>query len=230
MSKALVLSSGGVDSTTCLAMAVDKYGKDNVATVIIRYGQRHEKEVDCAKKIAEHYGVKHYEFDLTSLFQYSHCSLIKEGGRPVEETTYEEQFATGEKISSYVPFRNGLMLSVCATLAQSLWEKEECDIYLGNHSSDFAYADCSVEFVEKMDKAISEGTYGLVHFVSPLKDLTKDQVVKIGLELNVPYELTWSCYEGTEVACGKCASCLERIRSFEENGVKDPIPYANEED
>lgn len=223
--KALVLSSGGIDSTTCLALAVRDYGKENVATVIFDYGQRHDKEIKCAKQVAEYYNVPYYVFDVKSVFQYSNCSLMKTG-REVVETSYEEQVSTGNKITSYVPFRNGLMLSVCATLAQSLWESEECDIFLGNHKSDFAYADCSEKFVKKMSAAIFEGTYGWVKFVSPLVELTKDQVVKLGMTLNVPYELTWSCYEGKELPCGKCASCLERKKSFEINGYKDPVKYS----
>lgn len=222
--KALVLSSGGVDSTTCLALAIRDVGLENVATVVIDYGQRHKREMESARKVAEYYGVPHYEFNVAELFKYSNCSLMA-NGQEVVETTYEEQFATGKKISSYVPFRNGLMLSICATLAQSLWEDEKCYIYLGNHASDFAYADCSVEFTKKMDSAIAEGTYGLVHFLSPLKELTKDQVIDLGMQMNVPYELTWSCYEGRELPCGKCASCLERIKSFEINGYKDPVKY-----
>lgn len=222
--KALVLSSGGIDSTTCLAIAVRDYGVDNVVSVIFDYGQRHDKEIESAKKVAKFYGVSYYLFDVKPLFQYSHCSLMKTGSQVVE-TSYEEQVASGGKISSYVPFRNGLMLSVCATLAQSLWENEECDIFLGNHGSDFAYADCSSNFVKKMSAAIFEGTYGWVKFISPLCDMTKEQVVKLGKELGVPYELTWSCYEGGELPCGKCASCLERIKSFEINGYKDPVKY-----
>ena len=222
--RALVLTSGGCDSTVCLALAVRDYGKENVATVIFDYGQRHDKEIESAKRVADYYDVPYYIFDVRSIFQYSNCSLMKTG-KDVVETTYEEQVATGDKITSYVPFRNGLMLSVCATLAQSLWEKEKCDIFLGNHKSDFAYADCSSKFVNKMSDAISEGTYGLVNFVSPLLHMTKGEVVKLGIDLGVPYELTWSCYEGKELPCGKCASCLERLHAFEMNGVKDPVIY-----
>lgn len=223
--KILVLSSGGIDSTTCLAMAVNQVGPENVKSVIIHYGQTHFKEIHSAKKIAEYYGVEYYEFDISSIFKYSHCSLIKNGGTPVVEDTYANQVETGGKISSYVPFRNGLMLSICATLAQSLWEEENVDVYLGNHLSDFAYADCSVPFVDKMNSAIEEGTYGLVHFRAPLKDKTKTEVIGIGLELGVPYEKTWSCYETGDISCGRCASCLERMESFRQNGVEDPIQY-----
>lgn len=222
--KGLVLSSGGIDSTTCLAMAVRDLGKENVCSVIIHYGQRHSQEIESARKVADYYGVKSYEFSVEELFKYSNCSLMK-NGQEVEESTYEEQFATGNKITSYVPFRNGLMLSICATLAQSLWETEPCKIYLGNHGSDYAYADCSPEFVKRMDRAINQGTYGLVHFESPLMNMTKDQVIAEGLKLGVPYELTYSCYEGGKLPCGKCASCLERLHAFKMNGVADPVTY-----
>lgn len=222
--KGLVLSSGGIDSTTCLAIAIKNLGVDNVSSVIIHYGQRHSREVESARRIAEYYGINSYEFHIEDLFKYSNCSLMKRG-QNVVESTYEDQVHLGKKITSYVPFRNGLMLSICATLAQSLWEEEECYIYLGNHLSDYAYADCSSLFVQKMDAAINQGTYGLVHFVSPLEHMTKDQVVAKGIELGVPYELTYSCYEGDVLPCGKCASCLERISAFNKNGVKDPVCY-----
>ena len=225
MKKALVLSSGGTDSTTCLAMAVEELGAENVSTVIIQYGQRHSKEVECARKIADHYGVAHYEFDLSDMFKYSDCALLSKSTKDIVHDTYEHQVEAGTKITSYVPFRNGLMLSVCATLAQSLWEYDQVDVYLGNHQSDFAYADCSTDFVKKMNAAIEEGTYGMVHFVSPLQEMSKQEVIAKGLELNAPYELTWSCYEGHEKSCGKCASCLERLAAFEANGVEDPIAY-----
>lgn len=223
--KAIVLNSGGLDSTTCVSMAVEKYGKENVSTVSIFYGQTLKKELECARKIAEHYGLKHYEFDLSDIFKYSNCTLLEHSTEEIKEESYEEQYSEDKIISSCVPFRNGLMLSVVATLAQSIYPEEECDIVLGNHKSDFAYADCSEAFTYKMGEAITEGTYGLVHFWSPLVSMEKSDVVKEGLRLNTPYEMTWSCYEGHEKACGRCGSCLCRLEAFEKNGVEDPIEY-----
>lgn len=223
--KCIVLSSGGVDSTTCVAMAVDKYGKENVSTVSIYYGQTLSKEIEGARKISDHYGLDHYEFDLSSLFQYSKCTLIKSSGNEICHKSYEAQIENGEHIGSYVPFRNGLMLSTVATLAQSIYPNDKCVILLGNHASDYAYPDCSIAFVESMNKAISEGTYGLVHIESPLLYMTKTEVVAEGLRLGVPYEYTWSCYEGKEKACGKCGSCIDRRQAFRNNGVEDPIEY-----
>lgn len=219
--KVIVLLSGGIDSTTCLAIAVKKYGKENVSAVTMYYGQKLEREIEGARKIAAEYGVRHFEFDLSSIFQYSDCSLISKE-RDVVHADYLSQINEGGIISSYVPFRNGLMLSVCATLAQSLYPGKQCVIYLGNHASDYAYADCSFSFVEKMGAAINEGTYGLVSFVSPLINMDKAEVVRTGLELGAPYKYTWSCYEGGARPCGKCGSCIDRRRAFLENGVEDP--------
>lgn len=228
--KAVVLSSGGVDSTTCVAMAVNELGSANVVTLSFKYGQRHEKELESAQKIADFYGLAHYVYDLTSIFAYSDCSLLSSSKEKPEHVSYADQIARdGEgKVSTYVPFRNGLMLSAAAALAQSLYPEEECGIWIGAHADDAAgnaYADCSVAFNESMGRAISIGTYELVKLHAPLNRLNKAQVVAEGLKLGVPYDLTWSCYEGGEKACGKCATCIDRLAAFRANGCEDPIDY-----
>ncbi|WP_289185506.1 7-cyano-7-deazaguanine synthase QueC [uncultured Parasutterella sp.] len=228
--KAVVLSSGGVDSTTCVAMAVNELGSANVVTLSFKYGQRHEKELESAQKIADFYGLAHYVYDLTSIFAYSDCSLLSSSKEKPEHMSYADQIARdGEgKVSTYVPFRNGLMLSAAAALAQSLYPEEECGIWIGAHADDAAgnaYADCSVAFNESMGRAISIGTYELVKLHAPLNRLNKAQVVAEGLQLGVPYDLTWSCYEGGEKACGKCATCIDRLAAFRANGCEDPIDY-----
>lgn len=228
--KALVLNSGGCDSTTCVGLAVEKFGKENVATLSAYYGQKHEKELECAKKVAEHYGVEHYEVNLTSVMQFSNCSLLASSTEEIKHKSYAEQIAEdGEgMVATYVPFRNGLLLSSIAALAQSLYPKEEVDVYYGAHADDAAgqaYADCSPEFFEAINKAINIGTYNKVTVVAPLINMNKAEVVKTGLAINVPYELTWSCYEGGEKACGTCGTCIDRINAFKANGVEDPIEY-----
>lgn len=227
MKKAIVLSSGGVDSTTCVAMAVFEFGAENVATVSIFYGQKHDKELECARAVAGHYKLPHYEFDLSSIMKYSNCSLLSGSTQEISHKSYSEQIAeNGEgKVDTYVPFRNGLMLSVCASLAQGLYEKDEVTLYIGAHGDDAAgnaYADCSVEFVDTIGKAISIGTYGMVKVIAPFAGMSKSAVVKKGLELNAPYALTWSCYEGGAKPCGTCGTCIDRARAFAENGVADP--------
>ena len=230
--KALVLSSGGVDSTTCVAIAVYKYGKENVITASLYYGQKHDKELQCARKVAEYYGVRHIEEDISNVMKYAGevCSLVKGSKEEIVDMSYADQIKqNGEgRVGTYVPFRNGLLLSIATAFADSLFPDEEVEIFYGAHADDAAgeaYADCSPEFAEAMDKAINLGTYGKIHINRPLIHMNKATVVKTGLELNVPYELTWSCYHGGEKACGKCGTCIDRKRAFEANGVEDPIEY-----
>lgn len=225
--KAIVLSSGGVDSTTCVSIAVKELGAENVVTASIFYGQKHEKEILAARKVAEYYHVRHYEFDLSAIFRYSNCSLLKGSTEEIIHESYAEQIAkNGEgKVSTYVPFRNGLMLSTAASLAASLFEEDEVDIYIGAHADDAAgdaYADCSEPFLQALGRAIKIGTYGKVHLKFPLAKLNKAGVVAVGLKLNAPYKLTWSCYEGKEKPCGTCGTCIDRANAFRKNGVKDP--------
>ena len=158
--KALVLSSGGVDSTTCVGIAVKDVGSENVSTVSVFYGQKHNKELECAEKVAEFYNVKHYVLDLSNVLQYSNCSLMKNSTEEIPMMSYADQIKkNGEgKVSTYVPFRNGLMLSAVAALAQSIYPNDDVDIYLGAHADDAAgraYADCSEEFTSAMNTAYS---------------------------------------------------------------------------
>ena len=152
MLKALVLSSGGVDSTTCLALAVDKLGAENVSSVSIFYGQKHQKELLQAKKIADYYKVNHYELDLSAMFAQSNCALLKNSTQEIEESTYKEQITAHGKVNTYVPFRNGLFLASVASLAGSIYPllrrsrrrcRYEClcrllnGIYRGDESGNF---------------------------------------------------------------------------------------------
>lgn len=228
MDKALVLSSGGVDSTTCLGLAIERFGKENVSSVSIFYGQRHSKELSCAEKLAEYYGIQHYTLNLAEIFKYSNCSLLSHSSEAVELGSYEEQITRQDNgmVSTYVPFRNGLMLSSVASLAMSLYPKDITHIYLGAHADDAAgnaYADTSEEFTSAMFEAIKQGTYHQVLVETPLINLNKSGVVKLGLYLNVPYELTWSCYLGGDTPCGQCGTCIDRIKAFKDNNTEDPI-------
>lgn len=225
MKKALVLSSGGVDSTTCIGIAVQENGAENVATVSVYYGQKHKKELEAARKIASFYGVKHYELDLSSIMKYSNCSLLEHSTESIQYGSYAEQIEKDGKVKTYVPFRNGLMLSAVAAFALGIFPDDETDVFLGAHADDAAgdaYADCSPEFTKAMGEAISLGTYNKIHLRTPLVHLNKSGVVAIGLSLQVPYKLTWSCYEGGDKPCGKCGTCIDRARAFADNGISDP--------
>ncbi len=222
--KALVLCSGGVDSTTLLAMAVEKHGKENVIALSMAYGQKHEKEVETAKKVCEFYGVEQLFLDLAKIFQYSNCSLLSHSTEELPQGSYADQKRdTTAPVSTYVPFRNGLFLSASASLALS----KECEIvYYGAHHDDMAgnaYPDCSSSFVEAMNKAICEGSANQVSIDAPFITWSKADIIKKGLELNVPYEITWSCYEGLEKPCKTCATCVDRQRAFEANNTTDPL-------
>lgn len=222
--KALVLASGGVDSTTCLGLAVNKYGKENVIALTVAYGQKHTKEIEAAGKTAEYCGVEHLYLDLEPIFRYSDCSLLKHSDREIPHESYAEQLkeTDGSPVSTYVPFRNGLFLSSAASIALS----KNCSvIYYGAHADDAAgnaYPDCSSAFHNAINEAIYQGSGGQLKVEAPFVSCTKAEVVKTGLELNVPYELTWSCYEGGEKPCGVCGTCIDRAEAFRLNGVKDP--------
>ena len=225
--KKVVLLSGGVDSTTCLALAVSRYGANNVTALTFLYGQKHANEIENARKVAEHFSVKLVEAHVDSeIFQGSSSTLLKGNGE-ISHKSYAELIAEdGEgTVDTYVPFRNGLMLSQAAALAYSLGADE---VWYGAHSDDAAgsaYPDCTPEFYESMDKAIFHGTGHKVHLLAPLLNLNKAQVVAAGLKVKAPYELTRSCYEGHELACGKCATCIDRLNAFGQNLVDDLIQY-----
>lgn len=223
--KALVLVSGGLDSTTCLGIAVDKYGRENVVALSIYYGQKHNKEIEAAKKITEYYQVRWLQLDLAKMFEYSDCSLLSHSEKEIPKESYAKQLekTEGQPVSTYVPFRNGLFLSSAASIALSTG----CSvIYYGAHSDDaagHAYPDCSDEFNNAMNEAIYLGSGNQLRIEAPFVDKTKADIVKVGLDLSVPYELTWSCYEGTDKPCCVCGTCVDRIQAFEKNGITDPL-------
>lgn len=222
--KAMVLLSGGIDSATCLGMAVECYGKENVIALSIFYGQKHEKEIQASEKVAKYYGVEQFNLDLTKIFQYSNCSLLQHSDQEIPEEAYAEQLkkTDGKPVSTYVPFRNGLFLSSAASLALS----KGCSVlYYGAHADDAAgnaYPDCSSAFQKAISEAIYIGSGNQLKVEAPFVNMTKAEVVKKGLELKVPYELTWSCYEGKEEPCMVCGTCIDRAEAFRLNGIADP--------
>ncbi len=219
--KALVLFSGGVDSTTCLATAIDRFGKNNVIALSIRYGQKHIKEIEASNKIARYYDVEHIELDLTEIFKYSNCSLLSQSNRDIPHESYADQLSktNGSPVSTYVPFRNGLFLSCASSIALS---KGCTRIYYGAHSDDAAgnaYPDCSKKFNDAISNAIFEGSGHQLFVVAPFVGLTKKEVVALGVKLHVPYQLTWSCYEGKDEPCKVCGTCRDRREAFLANGL-----------
>ncbi|MBR3629622.1 MAG: 7-cyano-7-deazaguanine synthase QueC [Oscillospiraceae bacterium] len=222
--KALVLLSGGLDSTTCLALAVEHYGKENVEGLCIFYGQKHTRELRAARAVAAYYGISLTELDLARIFAGSDCTLLQGSTGEIPKESYAEQLekTDGKPVSTYVPFRNGLFLSSAASVALS----KGCSvIYYGAHADDAAgnaYPDCSEAFNNAMNEAIFIGSGEELHIEAPFVDKTKADIVAEGLRLHVPYELTWSCYEGGTVPCGQCGTCRDRAAAFAANNAKDP--------
>ena len=222
--KALVLLSGGIDSTTCLAVAVKKHGAENVLALSVSYGQKHSKEIEAAEKVADHYKVRLLTLDLSKIFEGSDCSLLEGSEAEIPKESYSEQLkeTDGAPVSTYVPFRNGLFLASAASIALSNGCSE---IYYGAHSDDAAgnaYPDCSADFNESINRAIYIGSGNRLKVVAPFIGMNKAQVVAEGLALKAPYKLTWSCYEGGEKPCGLCGTCRDRAAAFKANGTDDP--------
>lgn len=225
--KALVLFSGGLDSSVCLGLAVRQYGADQVLALSVNYGQKHRKELEAAEKVAAYYGVEHITLDLGEIFRGSFCTLLTDSGGEIPHESYAEQLQKtgGAPVSTYVPFRNGLFLSSAAAVALS----HGCEIlYYGAHADDAAgnaYPDTSEAFHKAISEAIHIGSGSALRVEAPFIRADKAEVVRTGAEIGVPFELTWSCYEGHDKACGVCGTCRDRKRAFERNGLTDPIPY-----
>lgn len=224
--KGVVLLSGGIDSSTNLALAVNECGAANVIALTMFYGQKHEKELLSAKAVAEHFGVKHIIRDLSSVFEFDSNPLLGKSDKEIPQGSYAEQQREANGMSlTYVPFRNGLFLSYATAIAYSLSADV---IYYGAHADDAAgnaYPDCTQDFYKAMGDAIDIGTGERIEMHAPFITMNKAEIVKLGLEVGTPYHLTWSCYEGKEFACGKCGTCIDRQEAFRKNGVVDPIPY-----
>ncbi len=223
--KALVLCSGGIDSTTALGIAIKKFGQENVIGLCMSYGQKHVRELESAKAVAKHYDIELISMDLSKIFEYSDSSLLSHSDEEIPKESYAKQLdgaAQDETVSTYVPFRNGLFLSTAASIALS----KDCSyIYYGAHKDDAAiaaYPDCSEEFNNAIKAAIWEGSGHQLNIEAPFISKNKADIVKMGLELGVPYELTWSCYEGGDKPCGTCGTCIDRAAAFAANGIPDP--------
>ncbi len=216
--KAIVLFSGGLDSTTCLYWALDKGYECEALTV--SYGQKHDREVRAAKQIAQNLGVKHHFVTLD--FPWLVSSSLVDKNKPIPDLSMEE-IESGKIPSTYVPGRNLVFLSVGASLMDAIHADA---LVAGPNAVDFSgYPDCTPAFFKAATEAINRGTErGVTHGVevlAPLMNLNKADIVRLGAKLGVPFELTWSCYAGGDKPCGHCDSCKLRARGFAEAGVKD---------
>lgn len=191
-----------------------EYADEIAAAVTFQYGSNHNRrEAECARKNCEILGVKWIEIDLSFMAVHFKSSLL-EGAEAIPEGGYDDE----NMRSTVVPFRNGIMLSVAAGLAETMGLK---NVMIANHSGDHAiYPDCRPEFVESMGRAISDGTYEHIRLKAPYTGISKGEIALRGKKLGVDYSLTYSCYKGGEHHCGKCGTCVERREALEYAGIR----------
>nr|WP_041857184.1 7-cyano-7-deazaguanine synthase QueC [Candidatus Koribacter versatilis]Q1IHK6.2 RecName: Full=7-cyano-7-deazaguanine synthase; AltName: Full=7-cyano-7-carbaguanine synthase; AltName: Full=PreQ(0) synthase; AltName: Full=Queuosine biosynthesis protein QueC [Candidatus Koribacter versatilis Ellin345] len=221
--KAVVVLSGGMDSTVCATLAVREYGAENIGALHVSYGQRtaaREKQAFAA--VAERLGIQTRLAVETPFFRAIGGSALTDANIAVPDA--------GELIGheipvTYVPFRNAHLLAMAVSWAEVLGASK---IYIGAVAQDSSgYPDCRPEFYEAYNLAVRRGTKaGDIEVVTPLIALRKHEIVSLGLELGAPFDLTWSCYSREDCACGVCDSCVLRLRAFEGAGAVDPVPYA----
>ncbi|UXE04469.1 PreQo pathway QueC-like protein [Mycobacterium phage Funsized] len=210
----LALLSGGLDSSTLVAFAAAD------AAVFVDYGQRHIRERQSADAIAEHYGIPLYPLDLTSYGKNVATSALTNHDIEVPHGHY----AAETMAATVVPNRNAVMLSAAAGVAVSLGlERVVTAVHAGDHA---IYADCRPEFIVALDHATFAGCG--IHIDAPFVARTKTDIARFAKTLDVPVGLTWSCYEGGEVHCGRCGTCVERAEALHDAGWDpDPTTYAD---
>lgn len=215
MKDSVIIVSGGLDSITLL------YDKaDEIALAIsFYYGANHnEREIPFARLHCERLGIKHITIPLSFMHDYFKSSLLS-GAEKIPEGHYKEN----NMLSTVVPFRNGIMLSIAAGIAESHGLKR---LLIANHGGDHAiYPDCRPEFIKAINAAIQAGTYINVEVSAPYTNFSKADIVRRGIQLGINYAETWSCYKGGNTHCGKCGTCVERQEAFILAGVPDPTIY-----
>ncbi len=207
----ILVLSGGMDSVTMLYEYIDSI----TCAVNFSYGSNHNaREAECARYHCARLGVELIEIDLAFMGRYFRSSLLS-GADEVPEGHYQDD----NMKSTVVPFRNGIMLSIAAGLAES---RGLTRVLIASHGGDHAiYPDCRKGFVEAMNRAVTEGTYIGVEIHAPYTDISKGEIACHGRDLGVDYSHTYSCYKGGEHPCGKCGTCVERAEAMAYAGIKD---------
>lgn len=215
MKESVIILSGGMDSVTMLYEYKDNIGM----AVTFDYGSNHAKrEIYYAKYHCKKLGIKHVILKLAFIKKYF-CSSLLSGAENVPEGHYQSE----NMKSTVVPFRNGIMLSIAAGIAESNGYKK---IMIANHAGDHAiYPDCRGKFIDAMNGAIRNGTYEGIEIYAPYTNITKAGIATIGKKLGIDYTKTWSCYKGGKYHCGKCGTCIERIEAMEFAGINDKTKY-----
>lgn len=215
----VVILSGGMDSSVALAFCRSLNPNDRILALNFHYGSKHnDRERECARIQAKDWGAEYLEVNLPFVNEHFKSDLLLSGG-PIPEGHYEDESMK----STVVPFRNGIMLSIAAGIAESQgagW------LWYGAHSGDHAiYPDCRPDFYGAMAGAIAKGTYNGLVLMAPFMMQSKSNIVGLGSALGVKFVDTYSCYKGDELHCGKCGTCTERRLAFAEALMNDPTPY-----
>lgn len=218
--KTLVLLSGGMDSVTALHWA--KREHEIIGAVSFDYGAKHNhREVALAEWQCGHLDLWHDIVGLPFVNELFTSDLLKSGGE-IPEGHYEEESMK----RTVVPFRNGIMLSIACGIAESRGAEA---LVIAAHSGDHAiYPDCREPFMHAMADAMREGTYARIELLRPFIHLDKAAIARLGYDLGVDFEKTWSCYKGGTIHCGKCGTCVERREAFIKAGIADPTQYETE--
>lgn len=215
MKDSAIIVSGGMDSITMLHEF-----KDRIAVGIsFDYGSNHNaREIPFAKMHCDMLGIRHIVIPLSFMPKYFKSSLL-EGADAIPEGNYDD----ANMQSTVVPFRNGIMLSIAAGIAESHGLKY---VMIANHAGDHTiYPDCRPEFIEAMDAAVDKGTFAHLHILAPYTNITKADIARHGKAMGLDYATTWSCYKGGEKHCGKCGTCMERKEALREAGITDNTEY-----
>lgn len=218
----VVLFSGGMDSTACLNHVVKKYGIDETVALHISYGSVHNhKEKKAAEDVLRYLGVQGFGIKLPiNMFEGAGSTLMGEGEIP------DGEYREAGPQSTVVPFRNGVFISAAAAYASRFGDAQ---IWMAAHADDsenWAYPDCSPDFLESMSEAVSVASMGQLKLIAPYQWKTKAEIVKRAWEEMAPLHLSYSCYRGDAVHCGKCATCVDRYKAFTFAGFMDPTKYA----
>lgn len=225
--KAVVLLSGGMDSCVCAAIACERHGAANVALLHASYGQRTEaREAQAFRDVANFYGVTRQLMVRLDHFRDIGGSALTDSRIAVPENELHSPAEHGKEIPvTYVPFRNAHFLSVGVSWAEAI---DARTIYIGAVAEDSSgYPDCRPEYYRVFQELIDVGTRPEteIEIVTPVISLKKSEIIRRGIELGAPLNLTWSCYQNDDLACGVCDSCQLRLRAFAEAGIADPITY-----
>lgn len=214
----VLIVSGGMDSITMLY----EYKERIALGISFDYGSNHNaREIPFAAMHCERLGIKHIVINLGFMHQYFKSSLL-EGAEAIPEGNYDEE----NMKSTVVPFRNGIMLSIAAGVAESNGLK---NVMMANHGGDHTiYPDCRPKFVSAISEATRLGTYPGIEVLAPYTGITKSDIARHGKALGIDYAETWSCYKGGEHHCGKCGTCRERIEALADAGIEDHTVYDEE--